>query len=65
MKIGITRYPFTEIDRTFDQLKKFGFDTVDYCLVDTNALPYVLEGEELEALLNEEKALAKRAGIEI
>ena len=65
MKIGITRYPFTGVDRTFDQLKKFGFDTVDYCLVDTNALPYVLEGEELEALLNEEKALAKRAGIEI
>ena len=28
MKIGITRYPFTEVDRTFDQLKKFGFDTV-------------------------------------
>ena len=65
MKIGITRYPFTYRDRTFDQLKKFGFDAVDYCLNDTNSLPYVLEGAELEELLKGEKALAEKEGIHI
>ena len=65
MKIGITRYPYTKKDKTFDQLKRFGFDTVDYCLNDTDALPYRLDGDELKSLLQKEKALAEAAGIEI
>ena len=62
MKIGITRYPFTKIDRTFECYKKYGFDTVDYNLANTDVLPYVLEGDELKDFLKKEKELAKESG---
>lgn len=69
MKIGIAMDRFSEQNRWgeefYKKMKEFGYDCIDFQLLDTTKEIYALPQEEAEALLRKERALAEVAGMTV
>ncbi len=65
MKIGISKYPFTSFDKSYEELRGYGFECIDYSISNTDTFIYQAEGEEFDGYIAREREHARKAGIEI
>ncbi len=66
MKIGITSGKIAHLGKErYEKIKKFGFDAIDFTMMDTGSPIYTCREEELPSLIEAEKALIVQSGIEI
>lgn len=64
MRIGISDGRIWE-NNHYLKLRAFGFDSFDFNMANTNALPYTYDDKEFEQYLKNQKRLADEAGITI